>query len=567
MQPKRKKFLWRSFITLISLFVLVCLGFFYLLFRATLIPPSPENFSSLNLKREVIEKDYYRIGNNWIKKNEAGLWEMYVEGKPFERGVVIGKLTKELIKQQEDAFVAEIHKIIPSDFYLGFLKYLVGWFNRDIDKFVEKEYLLEIFGESFSAAPEYSYIGTNYERILNYHAAHDIGHALQDYHFVGCTSFSAWNAKSEDSSLITGRNFDFYVGDDFAKEKIICFMNPDKGYKMMTITWGGMLGAISGMNEKGLTVTMNAAKSNLPSEAATPISLLTREILQYSKNINEAFDIAKKRQTFVSESIMISSAEDNRTAIIEKTPYQTSLFDSDTNYIICTNHYQSQEFKNDKSNIENIKESASEYRFKRITELMAKYPKLNLTNTAAILRDRFGLKDQNIGMGNEKASNQLIAHHSIIFKPKQRIVWVSTSPYQLGKYVAYDLNKVFSNKNNFKTKKEITEQDLTIPADSFLQSKEYKDFVMYKKTKAFIKRCSNYKGKVSLNDNFVENFISTNPEYYDTYIIVGDFYFKSKIYKNARKFYTMALTKEISTIKERNYVNEQVSLCNKLEKY
>ena len=58
-----------------------------------------------------------------------------------------------------------------------------------------------------------------------------------------------------------------------------------------------------------------------------------------------------------------------------------------------------------------------------------------------ILRDRKGLHNADIGMGNEKAINQLIAHHSIVFEPKKLLVWVSTSPWQLGEYVAYDLNK------------------------------------------------------------------------------------------------------------------------------
>ena len=54
------------------------------------------------------------------------------------------------------------------------------------------------------------------------------------------------------------------------------------------------------------------------------------------------------------------------------------------------------------------------------------------------------MESKDLGMGNQLSVNQLIAHHSIVFKPTQQLVWVSTAPYQLGKFVAYDLKKVFS---------------------------------------------------------------------------------------------------------------------------
>ena len=550
-----KKFLL-GFAIAIASFIIAFLIFFKI--AVTITPPEPNDLSVLDLERIKIENDFYVCGNSWLKKSNTGLWELYIEGDAFERGVINGKLTKELIEIQEEAFVEQINKMIPSKFYLNFLKYFVAWFNRNIDNHITDEYLLEIYGVSLSASDEFLYIAPNYHRILDYHAAHDIGHALQDMNMAGCTSFSAWGNKTQDSSLIIGRNFDFYVGDEFAKNKIIMFVNPDKGYKFMMVTWAGMIGAVSGMNEKGLTVTINAAKSEMPLEAKTPISILAREILQYASDIDEACAIAEKREIFVSESLMIGSAEDNKTAIIEKTPERLGLFETEKNYIICSNHFQSDVFANDSLNLKNIKESSSMYRFNRVGELVDKNQIISVNNTAEILRDQKGLKNKNIGMGNEKAINQLIAHHSVIFEPAKKLAWISVGPFQLGEYVCYNMDKIFNDFAALRKKIEIYEITLTIPADSFLYSQDYQNFIKFKEISKLIQSSIENNEKIVFID---ENFISTNPEFFMTYSLSGDYYKKSKQYDKAIEYYNIALEKEINSFQELKNIKERIKNC------
>ncbi|MBK7426859.1 MAG: peptidase C45 [Saprospiraceae bacterium] len=554
---KRRNILRIFLKSLLGIFLLLLLLllslFLYVRFGIKTPPPQISDASALEQNRIELDPNTFTFGNNWFRKSNTGLYEMYLEGDAFERGVAYGKMTQELVQRQEDHFTDQFLQMVPSKSYLHLLKYFIKWFNRNMVENVPLEYQKEIYGVSFAASDEYASIGKKYHRILNYHAAHDIGHALQSMALVGCTSFATWDEKSEDSSLIIGRNFDFYVGDKFAEEKIVAFYKPDEGHRFMMVTWAGFVGVVSGMNEKGLTVTINAAKSSMPSGSATPVSIVAREILQYAGNIAEAYEIASRRKMFVSESFLIGSLVDGRAAVIEKTPDELAIYEPSENVLYCTNHFQSELLDTCASNTEQKSNSASVYRYQRLQELITQNKYNSVFKTVQILRDLKGINGADIGMGNEKAINQLIAHHSIVFQPEKLKVWVSTAPWQLGSFVAYDLNTIFGL-DSISPGVEIMDKANNIDADPILSSPDFHRFMKYRAMKESIK-----KGEIV----DIQKLITSNPNHYHAYVLAGDYKFKAKNYKEASRFYSEALTKEIATIEEKNYILEQIEKSKK----
>ncbi len=523
----------------------------YIILASDITPPDvPE----LNIgERTKIAEDHYVLGNNWLKKNDEGIWEMYVEGTPYERGIIYGKLAKELIQKQEEIFVGQIDNLVPSQTWQQFLRLMLGFFNKDLPSNIPLENQQEIFGVSQSFSDNYNYIAPKYDRILNYHAAHDIGHALNDYSIVGCTSFALKDEKTKDGNLLVGRNFDFYVGDDFAKEKIILFVKPDKGHAFASYSWAGFTGVVSGLNEKGLSVTINASKSDLPTGSKTPISLLAREILQYAETIDEAVAIAKKRETFVSETLLVSSKKDGKAALIEKSPTKLGVYSPETDALICSNHYQSDVFKNDKVNKENIKESDSKYRYDRVKQLLAKQDQMEPLDAAQILRDQRDNQGDTLGMGNPRAINQLIAHHSVVIQPETGLFYISTQDFQLGKYVGYDLASIFKNKSVNST--------VYLPADPFLYSSDYDSFKSYKQTKNTISSFLNFGKALTLSEQEITAFIQSNSELYITYEMLGRYFLKKGNPKRASDYFKRALEKQVASEAIRSELQELIKSC------
>lgn len=532
----------------VGLFLVACIALvLYVRAVSRVHPPDVKNTDLES--RHVVRKDSILrvLGPHWLRKSKSGLYELYVEGEPYERGVANGKLTRDLVQYQEAVFNDQINTLVPSGFYRGMLKYFVGWYNRDMDTFIPEEFKEEIYGISKSASREFDAIAPAYQRLLNYHAAHDIGHALQNMSLVGCTSFATWGDRSEDGGLILGRNFDFYVGDEFAEHKIIAFYRPDRGHPFMMVTFGGMTGVLSGMNNKGLTVTINAAKSDIPSGARMPVSLVAREILQYASTIGEAYAIAQKRKMFVSESFLIGSASDGRAAIIEKSPDGTDLVESTGDQIVCTNHFQGNLLGATDLNEEHIRTSASSYRYQRVQELLKTHEKNSIPATVKILRDQKGLDDTDIGLGNEKAINQLIAHHGIIFQPEELRVWISTSPWQLGSFVCYNLADVFALSGPPTT--EIMDSTRSIPADPFLQTQAFGHAVKFNRYRF------PFMSREGLDPDSV---IAWNPDSYHAYMLAADHCRDHDEPERAARFYEIALTKEIATVQEREYIEKNL---------
>lgn len=550
------KFLKKIIVIFIFLFLGGCSAF-----KTNFKTPNVNNYS-FEIPKVIQKNDTLCIyKNNYLLKNKQNLWELYSQGNPYQLGLTSGALLEKLYKKQDSIFYQKINSFVPSLRKQKILFHFLKWFNRDIEKNIIPEYQAELYGISHYSDTVFNRYIPAYQRSMYLHAAHDIGHALQDLMLVGCSSLVVWGDKTPDGKLIIGRNLDFYVGDDFAQNKLISFVKPSSGIPYMSVSWAGMIGVVSGMNYEGLTVTINASKSDIPFKAKTPISLLCREILQYASTLEEAVEIAKKRSVFVSENILVASAKDKKAIIIEISPRKIDVFES-PNYdnLICTNHFQSDGYLSDKKNIKQIKETHSFYRYQKIQELLQKSNKISPEYMAEILRNTEGLNKKSLGYGNEKAINQLLAHHGIIFKPEEKLVWVSSSPYQLGEFVCYDLEKIFNS--DFQGIISAQTQERNIPKSKFLSTKEYENYEKYRILEHKIE--TDLKANKFIDSQSVMQLENLNPDYWKAYFIIGKVLLQNKD-KRARIYFEKSLSLEIPYSDERQEVEKYFKKSKKLK--
>src|SRR5690606_23807123 len=198
------------------------------------------------------------------------------------------------------------------------VKQLVAINNRTLPQHVSDAEQLEILGLTEGSIDQHPDDVPLYHRILNYHAAHDISHIFIDHplvttsDFVGCTAFAAWGEASADGNLYVARNFDFEAGEVFDVDKAVVYVWPEQGHAYVHVAWAGMAGAVTGMNAAGLSVHVNAARTDEVGfgRMGTPVSLLVRRVLQACETIEQAFALIEQTPVFVSDTYMIASRKD-----------------------------------------------------------------------------------------------------------------------------------------------------------------------------------------------------------------------------------------------------------------
>lgn len=509
----------------------------------------------LNLHYQVdsVHEQLRTLASDFLQKNEVGNWELKISGDPIALGQKNGLLTQHLYQKQQKIFFEELEQRIPSFLKRIFLLQFIKWYHKDMQDYIPLEYRKEIFALSAQATSKGPNLGSPYQRDLMLHGAHDLGHAMQNLMLVGCSSFGVWNEKTTTGELLIGRNFDFYINDAFAEQKLIQFVTPTQGIPFASVSWPGMVGVVSGMNLKGLTVTMNAGATVLSLKAKTPVSLVAREILQYAENIEQAIKIAQSKEVFVAEALLIGSEVDNRAVILELAPDHFEVYEANQDQqIIGTNHFQCDAYLSELPTSTLSLEEHTAYRFKKIEQELQATAVQTPQTIVELLRSTQGIDATSLGWGNEKAINQLLAHHAVIFQPREKIMWVSSSPYNLGVYYGYRLNEVFEKQGPGP----LHDLSLSLAEDPFVHAAAFKTFEAYKAIEQRVRE-----GQKGVSVATLEEMIAYNPDYWKAYFTAGVFSYNKGYIVLAKKYFQAALTKEIASSAEKKIIQKYLNQC------
>lgn len=427
-------------------------------------PPLPADVSIMQAQPETRDGKTW-LGQSWVSQRE-GLTIVRLKGAPFDMGYASGKLLQGKMKTLEDEFLVMIHGYVPQEWKIKLLKGYVMFRNRRLSDYVSLEDRLQIYGTTLGCPDPHPELGEYYNRLLNYHAAHDISYMMIDNPLIskaGCTAFGAWGGATENGHLITGRNFDWEAAEVFSRDRVVIMCEPDGGIPFISLSWASMAGVVSGMNRAGVSITINGAPTSLPGETATPVAMVARDVLQKAQNLTNALEIIRNTRVFVSTLWLIGSKADGKFVVVEKTPEAMNIREPEGESIVSANHFQTEKLKDDKRNLRYIEEATSIPRYTRMTELVqTNRGVINAPRAAEMLRDRLLPGGKFAGNGHRATLNALIATHATVMDLTDGTFLAASPPNQLGKFVAFDVND-FDHEL----------PALTVPDDEILTSGEF----------------------------------------------------------------------------------------------
>jgi hypothetical protein len=370
--------------------------------------------------------------------SRSALWTLTLKGDPYTIGYAHGSLGSRLFSAADDHMFDMMARFVPSGLKRWLLLSTIRWRYRALADYTPAEHRAELAGMARAVHDQHRHVLPTYQRLLYYHATHDITQGLERSPLLGCTAFAGLGTATAGGHLIVGRNFDFEGGDIFDQQKAVLIVHAKDKIPFASVAWIGFAGVVTGVNAEGITIVVNAARTDDKAYEGMPVAFLARAVLEQAHTLDEAITILRKQRTLVSDVFLVGDGKAMTAAVVEKSPTRFSVRrGKDT--LAATNHFLAQDFAKDGENDRLRRYLTSGYRLRRLTELLQGQRGLDPRRAQELLRDRKGVGGVELGLGHRNAIDALIATHSVVIDATALTLYVSEAPHTLGRFRAFDL--------------------------------------------------------------------------------------------------------------------------------
>jgi predicted choloylglycine hydrolase len=388
-----------------------------------------------------------RLGANYTQKI-AGVREVFLAGSPEEIGNAHARLLREAMIADENEVWGDFSKFVPVSLARTLMMDVGRVRYRHVDSGVPEPRRRELAAQAnaFQPDPFADHMPT-YERMMFLHSLYDIALSFEHSPLLGCSAFGLGPERTKDGHAIMARAFDFEAGEMYDRDKAVYFVAEDGKIPFASVAWPGMVGVLSGMNLEGVSVVVNGGRAREPRVSGEPVIFTLRDVLQNAHDTNEAIAILSKQDVMVSHIVLVGDAG-GHFAVVERAPGEPAFVreNKDDSRVAVTNHFEGP-LASDPKNFTVEKNTTTLPRRAKLDEMLSRVElhQADASSVVAMLRDHTCAASVGpCDLGDRRAIDPFIATHGIVADDTARILWVSAGPHLSGKFISFDLNKIFS---------------------------------------------------------------------------------------------------------------------------
>jgi len=336
-----------------------------------------------------------KVKNGSLDRHQK-VWVMQLSGTPEQRGKAAGSLVGEQIRWV-------LPRYLKATLGSAKLPEHVRGLVRKISAGIANEHLEQIKALADSA-------GVDPDGLLVANLAPDLFAAL------ACSCLAVSGEMSSSGIVRFARNLDWHGGDALAELGLVVV---ERGAKLRfaSITWPGLVGVATGMNEKGLAaadlVVLGRSGRTQP---GVPVFFALRKVMETCGSVEEAADRLKQTKRTVLQNYMLA---DSKTATaLETGPQRFRRRDLTAGHVAVANHFDSD--KHPKG------------RYAKLIKAAQKGG-LGVAELKKVLKE-VALGDMNV--------------QSVVFEPGELVIHLSTRPRAAaqGRFFKLDLSPFFKGK-------------------------------------------------------------------------------------------------------------------------
>jgi predicted choloylglycine hydrolase len=336
---------------------------------------------------------------NWLTSSRPTVARF--DGSHYEIGLAEGRVYRD-----------EIHKLFDGYLVKGLVEH-EGWqlgdllaVGRHYETLIPAPYLEEMRGIAAGS-------GLPYDRVLAMNTFPDavLGAAPR-----ACSAFAVRTS----AGLLVGRNLDWTDFGVAHRYGIVQILQPREAHQVLSVSWPGMVGVVTGMNDRGLVVTLNMAYAIDLDPNSTPLLIRLRQILEQQSTIQGAVDALIGQPRTFAANVLVASAQEAGAVVVELSGRRDAIVKMTDGLIVTTNYFQKL----------GIRGGAGADRAATLRQCLRRTGSRTTTaNAEAALAD-VCFRGPSVGM---------VTNQSVVFEPGRLIAWVALGkvPASSGRY--YDV--------------------------------------------------------------------------------------------------------------------------------